>query len=231
MARIEKGSGNLTMQPDREVDEEQDGSAHGQVTFEGDAEQVLRIPRIGASHPWPAGLPHRCSSHPDVPSLTCFARKITFLKLGRVRGVLDYIGLTSDPTPMIYEFVGSTGEEPITTHDKFVTTLGGTKAAKLNGAKFDAQTGEFICFPPDAGNDLGGVESYLDPRVTVRATYWTYRAPSARNLGQRVSAFPGMPSGRALQTSFTWRQHGLCYQVTDERMSPGKRGWNALIYP
>lgn len=193
----------------------------GSIVFEGDIRFKDSGPQLG-------------STHPDDQRLHCFARRRRFLKLNKVQIICDYIGLIYDPTPPVWEMVGTLSEDPIETHKDFVSKIGGSQGAERNRAVFDEDTGEFICFPADAPNNLGGTRSYLVPSVVWRKTWWSSTAPFPADLGVVVPR----PSQIALPNSvkngigsnFTYRQIGFYYQISEEVMGSGKKGWNSLIY-
>lgn len=222
MAITKRGdSTHLHIQPGSELDYEQDGLIRGQIIYEGDVAHLARVPQIG-------------DKHPDEPAAVVYHRKITKLTLRRIRATLSYIGITRDPTDFVIEVIGAVNREPIDTHEDFVTKIGGTKAAPKNSAKFDAETGQFICFPATAGNHLGGVDAYLKPTISLRRSYWTKRVPDARAMGQII----GKPADIITPTDvknmligpITYRIVGKLYQVSEEQLGSGKNGWNTLIY-
>ena len=211
----------LHLQPGGELDYEQDGLIRGELTYEGDRAYLSSVPAIDAKHP-------------DEPLALCFSRKITKITLSRIRAVCSYIGVAKDPTTYILEGIGALNREPIDTHPDFVSKIGGTLGHEKNSAKFDAETGQFICFPADAPNDLGGVESYLAVSVNVRRTFWTYKVPDPREMGTIF----GKPGDIALPKNVkdllwgpqTYRQVGRLYQMSEELLGSGPRGWNTKIY-
>jgi hypothetical protein len=213
----------LTPQPGRPLEFREDGTITGQVRYKCDASVALALrPRVG-------------SPHPDFSGARCHKSVVTRMENGIAEIVSDYLGIESDPTPPRIEFVGGTGEEPIDTHEKFVTKLGGKKGAPLNLAQFDPETGEFIGFPPEAPNDLGGVRGYLVPSCTVRVTFFTSNAQwglySLGEIARPPGNIPKPPGSRNwLKVNWARRDFGLIYQITEEYLASGKRGWNRLIY-
>lgn len=226
MALKKKGNAvGLIRQPEGEIEHDQDGSIRGSLAFEGDVRYLNTAPDIE-------------DAHPDLKNLACYYKKVTYLTLSKVRVVCSYIGLDSNTTKPVFEFVGGTGEEAIETHKDFVEKLAGKKDAELNGAKFE-QSGRFECWPADSTDavekDLVGVQSFSVPRIVIRRSWWQYGAPSPKKLGT-IEKKPGgiiVPSSvkNFLVTSFSYRQLGRIYQVSDELTGSGERGWNPLIYP
>jgi hypothetical protein len=217
-----KGSPNgLTRQPDSEISEEIDYTMKGQIVFEGDKQYQNNAPQIG-------------TPHPDDNRLHCYARRRQFPKLGKIKIICDYIGLMYDPTPPVWEMIGTLSEDPIETHQNFVDKIGGNLGNEKNNAYFDPDTGEFVCFPADAPQDLGGVRGYLVPSVVWRKTWWSSTAPQPSDLGVIIQrpvqlALPQSVKN-GLGSNFTYRQVGFYFQVSEEVMGSGKKGWNTLIY-
>lgn len=219
--RRSASASGLTRQPGSKIKEKQDGSLEGLLLLEGDAFMRAQRPRVG-------------SRHPDDPRAICYDVETESLKSGKIRVTAAYIGVTADPTPWFQSGSASLNSEPIATHPDFVSTLGGTKSDAKNLAIFDPETGEFLAFPADAPNELGGVENYLVPSVVYRFTRWTYRLPDLRDIGTIDT--PPIPVRKPsnvknfLVGAVTYNQVGTLYQETLELFGSGKRGWNPLIY-
>ena len=218
-----KSLNGLVIQPGRQLVFKQDGSVSGQVTYKCDASRAFALrPGIG-------------SPHPDYGRAQCFNATVTVNDAGLAEILCDYLGIMSDPTIPIIEFVGNTGEEPIETHRNFVSSIGGTNADPKNSAQFDQETGEFIGFPPDAGHNLGGVRGYLNPACTVRVTFYTSSSSwglyQLGDIAWPPGGVPNPPDSRNwLKTNWSRRNFGLIYQITEEYTASGKRGWNPTIY-
>ncbi len=225
MARIRKGNPltGLVIQPGRQLTFRQDGSVVGQVRYQTSANGARsRVPAIG-------------SSHPDFSQAQCYNSVLAINENELAEITCDYLGITRDPTTPVIEFIGNTGEEPIETHHKFVSHIGGRPGSPLNLAKFDLETGEFIGFPADAPEDLGGVRGFLSPASTVRVTFFTasnswglYRLGQITNPPGSVPRPPG--SRNWLKTNWSRRDFGNIYQITEEYTASGERGWNRIIY-
>jgi hypothetical protein len=173
------------------------------------------------------------AAHPDFNTLICKSVKVTRLKPGLVCEMrATYRGFfgPEDVGNSIEEVISSTSEQPIETHPKFVDTLGGTKAAPLNGATFDTN-GRFTGFAADS--IYAGVESYLVPSLIYRKTTPSRSSPG--DVGpvgtiQDPAVGGGQPGSNWLYTSRTWRRDGGVYSVTEEYMLSGPRGWDTTIY-
>jgi hypothetical protein len=213
----------LIPQPGRQLVYKQDGSISGQVKYKVDGSRAIAlVPRIGAPHP-------------DNPRVQCYNSTVSLLENGIAEIVSDYLGISRDPTPAQIEFVGNTGEDPVDTHKDFVAKIGGNREEPKNKAQFDVQTGEFVGFPPDAPQNLGGVRGYLSPACTVRVTFFTSASDwGLWSLGEIASPpgnVPRPPDSRNwLKTNWSRRDFGLIYQITEEYTASGRRGWNRLLY-
>lgn len=224
MARKQHGSlSGLIIQPGRQLVYKLDGTISGQVRYRCDAAAA------------PSLLPQKGSPHPDNSRVQCFNSVMTVTENGLAEIVSDYLGLQSDPTPPVIDFLGNTGEEALETHPDFVSKIGGTPDAPLNEAKFDEETGEFLGFPVDASEDLGGVRGFLSPTSTVRVTFFTANDRwGLYELGEIASPpgnVPKPPGSRNwLKTNWSRRDFGNIYQISEEYTASGRRGWNRLIY-
>jgi hypothetical protein len=218
MALIKKGSALLTIQKDWTVTEDENYLLTGDLVYEGDWAYRASIPANGSLHPYDSRL-------------TCYGRTIQRLGLDKVRGTLKYIGIVNDPTPFIIEHPGGNSEQPIETHENFVD-FAGTPSAPLNGAKFDAETGEFAGFT-DVTNSLKGVKVYIVPSVMVSTTHYTHYIPTLSNSA-RITAFPPIPAPpncrNFLLIGQPYRQIGNLYQVTNQYLGSGPDGWSTRIY-
>jgi hypothetical protein len=213
----------LVMQPGRSLVLKEDGSVTGQVKFRCDLGLVTQL--------WPKkGLPH-----PEHPHCWLFNSTAAMIENGIAEFTCDYLGILRDPTDYQVEFLGTVCEEPIETHPQFVGEIGGTMGDPKNKAKFDPETGEFLGFPPDAPEHLGGVRGYLNPACTVRVSWFTQSASSGLwELGE-ISSPPGnvpRPPGSRnwLKTNWSRRDYNSVFQITEEYTASGRQGWNKLLY-
>lgn len=218
---VKLGNPNLTLQAGWTIDEDENGLLTGELSYEGDWVFWTALPVS-----WGYGM-----LHPYDGRLTAYKRRVQRLKTDKVRITLSFIGIISDPTPWIIEHPGGSGQDPIETHPDF-TTFAGTPSAPQNGAKFDAETGEFIGFT-NPSNSLAGVTSYIVPSVIVNASYYTHFSPQLGNVG-KLSGFPPIyapPNVRNwLLIGMPYKQIGNLFQVTAQFLGSGPGGWNRRIY-
>lgn len=156
-----------------------------------------------------------------------------------------------------YSVQGTTGTEPIETHENFSTFGGkppaGKKGTNDKGATFD-ETGAFKGFAVedvdngidyyggDANRNMAGVKSYLAPSVVyteIRTYNGAARAAltfSLPNLGKidvppSSPLLPSLDAGRDwLLVSFDAEEVGDGVQIKRSWRASGPRGWNQNIY-
>ena len=227
MALTKKGSvtdyysDGVAIQPNFSLTEKNDGTIEGQVVFVCDITKFNNLPQMG-------------SVHPREPRCELYNREITYQGLYKVQMTGSYFGLVSKKTDPILSYIPNTNQEPITSHPSF-TTFAGTLAAPLNGAKFDADTGEFLGFYDQTITDLFGVQFYLVPATMLSLSYWTSDVPSLSRRMTRKSSIPGFkkPSDikEFLVLDYPYRQVGNFYQVTEQIMGSGPNGFSTTLYP
>lgn len=217
---VKRGSPHLQLQPGWSITEEYDGLLTSQLLYEGDRSFASHVPPINYPHPYDWRL-------------FVHKRTINYISTQKIRAIVDYIGITQDPTPGTVEFPGGTGQDPIETHNDF-EGLAGTPSHPKNGAKFDPETGEFLGFF-DPANSLVGTRSYIVPSILVNHSYHTFSLPYASDIG-RISSYlpPGIivPPGvqNFLLVGMPYRQIGPLFHVTRQYLGSGRRGWNRDIY-
>jgi len=147
MALTKKGSitefysDGVAIQPNYSLTEKNDGTIEGNVTFECDIAHFNNLPRMKAPHP----RDNRCE---------LYNRDITYLPLEKVRMVGSYFGLVSKKTDPILSYIPNTDKDPIETHPLF-QDFAGTKAAPINGARFDeSRNAVSDCQFADGQNDV-----------------------------------------------------------------------------
>jgi hypothetical protein len=228
MSRVTKGElAEVVLQPDRSINEKNDGTLEGQVVYKCDRANVSRLPRIGAPHP-------------DDSRLEAYNISKTYNSSGLVTSTISYFGLISSTTDPVITYSGGQNQEPIETHPNFAE-FAGTVTAPLNGAKFVTDTtepdyGAFIGF---TGTSFQGIEYYFTPSTNITLSYWTDKAPSLKN---RMKIYPYI---RGINTSqlrvpsdvddfllldTPYRQVGSFFQVTEQYLGSGPDGWNQSIY-
>lgn len=214
----------LVIQPDRNLEESNDYSIRGSVDYKVDLSRQALLPGIG-------------SKHPDNPDLLMHTYSRTMLRDGTVKQNSQYIGISSDPTPYIVQWPGNNSREPLETHPEFESTLAGTAGSEINGATFDATTGEFLGFYDQTVKDLYGARSYIVPQPILNLSWWTYRLPDLSNEGKILTK---LPKGVKVKTSpdvkdwlilgIPYREVGSLYQITMQLMGSGPDGWSQKIY-
>ena len=156
---------------------------------------------------------------------------------GIVTCVASYFGLW-EKNRQVVEFTGGVNTDPIQTHPEFETSLGGSAASPLNGAKF-SDNDEFLGFSEfTSGNtNLNGVESYLTPATNVTISYWIDSTPKPKRLGTVTSNLSGVTEFRKprgvrdfLLIDQSYRQVGNFFQVSESYLGSGEKGWNKKIY-
>lgn len=184
--------------------------------WNNDKSTAPSLPAAGASHPlWSYMTLDKvqCSDESDHWSIEA-----------------SYAGIYGSPTP-IYDLDLSTSEEPIDSHPDFITTLGGTVAAPLNGAVFDA-TGIFQAF---TATGWIGIKGYLAPGAVWRQTSVSSGAPSDISTVGHITTPLGSPptveSGRTwLYTGLSYEKRGGAYTIRKEWRLSSLRGWEPTIY-
>lgn len=209
----------LQIQPDRKIIGKNDGTLEGSIEWVVDRDNEHLLPQI-------------YSAHPDDPRLLVYHQEIVRNMAGKSTLTCQYMGISSDPTPRIIQFPSASGQDPIETHENF-GEFAGDKDNPMNGARFDPATGEFLGFF-DSSNDKFGVRSYIVPNVMVYLSYWTFRRPAVRNLMSIESSLSGVikpPNVKNwLLVGMPYREIGKLYQVTEQYMGSGSKGWDRDIY-
>lgn len=214
------------LQPGGEVEYQEDGRITAAFTTHSDraALEGFRAPLF------------MYSRHPEEESAILYNIKRKNLELDKVELAFAYAGLWKNPTDWFPEFQGAIAQEPIETHPRFVSSLGGTPQHPLNKAVFDPETGEFIGWPVDAPLDLGGVSSYYVPSTVVTVSRWQTVPPSEGALQGEIRRPPlfvtdGPNVKDYLVGPVTYRQIAQqLFQVNVSYIGSGARGWNQAIY-
>jgi len=227
-------SEGVSLLPDYSLTEKNDGTIEGQVVFECDDRLIDNLPRMGSPHP----RDRRCELY-DIET--------TFLGLNKVRMTGSYFGLVAPKTKPTISYTPNTNQEPITSHPNFLTKL-----MPAGGVWRDDETNEFIdansylaLDEEDRKNlefvgwtnpkdELFGVEYYLTPAALVSLTYWTRSVPLLSKqmiIKKNIPGFKSPPGVKEfLLMDSPYRQVGNFYQVTENYMGSGEKGFSRLIY-
>lgn len=228
MPLIKHGTARVEIQPNRTISEREDGTLSGSVIYDTDHKFYL-----------PIG-----SKHPDDDRLELVEKTRTFMPNGREQVVAAYFGLVSTTTERQISYTGAQNQDDITTHSNF-DFFAGNGGSPRNGAQFVTEENadgdeyyEFLGFFPfkNGGfyNAFTGVSSYLTAGTQVSVTYWTDQIPK---LDQRMTIFKTIPGfttppdvGNFLLLDTPYRKIGSFYQVTEQYLGSGTRGFNPEIY-
>jgi len=229
--RVIKGAltGSVVIQPDRSVNETNDGTLEGRVTYRCDKEDEALLPQIG-------------DEHPDDSRLECYNVSKSYNSNGLVTATLSFFGIAQTPeTEPVISYTGGQNNDPIETHPNFAD-FAGTADVPLNGASFD-DDGRFTGFLEDTYDDttpqFRGLEYYLTPSTQITVSYWTDKVPNLKTRLQVYTKIPGV-GGRDLKVpedvenflllDTPFRQVGAFYQVTEQWLGSGPQGWNTEVY-
>lgn len=155
-----KNKGNSLSTPKLQAGYTIENDGYGLLT----SRLVYRIDRTRVE----SNAPKKGDPHPKDPRLKAW--KIMWTRDENDLGTItaDYIGFAiGDSTTPIVSGIGVTQQEAIDTHISFESGIGGTPAAPINGATFDAN-GKFTGFPhSQATKDAGVVnlKAYLAPTL------------------------------------------------------------------
>ena len=229
MALIKHGDDGLFIQPNRTISEKEDGTLSGSVLWEGARDGTGSLPVIG-------------DAHPDDVRLEMVEATFTFMPNDKVQVQGSYFGLNASTTVKVISYSGSQNQEAIETSPDFERFAGTGKAPK-NGAQFEAFTNpegeeyyQFLGFFQDdvGSSDFVGVSSYLTAGTQVSVTYWTDRQPKLNERMKIKSKIKGFSTPKDVEDFLyldtPYRQVGSFYQVTEQYLGSGKRGWNKEIY-
>jgi hypothetical protein len=227
---IEQGEPLITKvkQVDSSYVVKNDGTIEASLTFIVDKESISDFPAID-------------DDHPEDVRLQCYNRTLTYGNNNLVTCACSYFGIAVEgdtkKTEPVISYDAGTNQEPIETHPRW-NLVGGTPGAPKNGAQYDEDTGQFLGFQGDDAGDLLGVQYYLTPSANFSMTYWTTGQPDLERrlkivkdpeIGKKL--FPRIPTVKNfLMVDMPYRKIGNLYQVTEQYMGSGERGWNEEIY-
>lgn len=137
-------------------------------------------------------LPGLYSYHPIWSFAQCEHQSMA-IRNGFAIATCDYAGLNPNIqlTP-VYELAIGLSDQPITTHPKFVSAIGGTATEPLNGAIFEHYA-----------ND-GSVDSIAPPATPADNTNWLFKAFALFNNDGSQNPFASIEEFLAA-TEVTWR--------------------------
>lgn len=220
--------GSYAQQPGASYKVAQDGFATYDVAYEG----LLTL-----GFPWAQG-----DANPDFPNTVLLSMSINFTgnQCDHVRIELHYEGkdtyITNPITSQNIALDVTTSQVPIEAHPLFTSTLGGTPASPLNGAIFDATTGQFIAF--DSTSQFAGIQSFIAPQemYTFSDVELDYPSPvDMANIGHIITPtipLPVIPTGRNWLSTGIRVQNiaNVYYRTQYTGMLSGPRAWNTTIY-
>ncbi len=198
---------------------------------------------------WASLKPAIGSVHPYAGHMACERITTTFAP-GYAVFECEYAGCSAVPPNTevpIYEIEKSCSEEPIETHPKFVSTIGGKPSSVLHGATFkDYETGEeskddargvfnrFTLLVGGARNPYAGCEKYLDAGVIYSKSWAQNGIPTVgTDVGHIAtpSGAPTLDTGRNwLYIGMTVEKRGNSYKVKQSWRASGANGWISAIY-
>lgn len=189
-------------------------------------------------------VPKMLSPHPVWTWLYMEKRQVE-ISPGFLVTTGQYAGIEGGRTPSVFELSFAAAEEPIETHEKFLSDLAGKPSAPKNGAIFlDPRTGAvstddlvgiFEKFRINIGTErnlFAGIQAYLSPEATVRESWMSTSPVNPGALLGRINSPPVaviVPSNW-LYTGASYQQRGKVYANTKEWRAAGRNGWNADIY-
>jgi hypothetical protein len=235
--------------PDSSLDIDENGKASASITY-----TVKRAFAMFAIM--------RVTRHPEFTMLVKKTVSVQFEEPDWAKVTIKFEGVVtpeSEVEPGVvrrYSVQGTTGAEPIETHENFAEFGGkpkpGTEGPNEKGAVFD-KDGTFKGFAvqdldngidyygSDDNENMAGVKSYLAPSVTyseIRTYNGAARSElsmSLPNLG-KIDTPPASPllpdigSRQWLLVSYDAEEQGDGVQVKKSWRASGPRGWNAQVY-
>jgi hypothetical protein len=230
MARVSKGNPltSLVLQPGWTIEEDGFGLLTSRLVFvtgHGSGEDASPLILEDA--------PRRGDSHPKDGRLSCHRTTATLNANGLAVITSEYIGIAGgNMTSPEVSGRANTSQEPIATHPKFASDIGGTEASPKNGAQFN--NGAFVRFAYDAAANPNkeGVRSYLNPGFGISGHFYTSDITLARGLKNSLgkTSGSGIFSGVQLlgglgningQTSDSWYGNWTTSEEYDQLMLTG----------
>lgn len=229
MASSSKGSTQVVQQ----VSESFETDRFGVDTIE----RVVKVP----NSLFPNQLLADFATHPDYGNMELTRRRGTRTEPGWWTVSYTFEGFLFTLPEPIYELTTSLSQEPIETHEDFITTIAGTPAAPLNGAIFidpesykisEKTNAVFKEF--SAGTVKAGVTSYVNPGAEWVETKFQRSRPSGiRDVGtidEPSGPEPTVAGRDWLAWSESYVRRGSIYQVRTAWKLSGRNGWDTDIY-
>jgi hypothetical protein len=230
MAHVIIGGLSSTLQPGATLSYESDGTITG----------TARFADLQGASPSPIG-----GTHPDDIRAVCVSYTLEYDECFLYSNCV-YRGVWSTSATKV-DVQASLSANPIETHPNFVSTLGGSPGAELNGAVFDTN-GVFLGWPAGSSLGLGGVRYYLAAGCSIRFTTSTTSgsavASALASIGSISSSITG--GGSTFTTAYTfpgfmlqnvtvdWQYLGSAttiYTYSLIYVMTQPPGWNSNIYP
>ena len=231
------GAEGLVLSSAGEISADRAGLWTGSCQFSFPAGRIDLVPEAGTAHPY-------------VGFLVAERFRLAFER-GLWRLSVEYAGAHREETEAQYELSPGTGNEPIETHDRFLSHLAGKPSAPLNGAIFrDPESGmvtrddtpgkwQFDRFSvletSGALNPFAGQEAFISQNNTVWTKSWTRRSPpSAYKVHIMEPDGPNPNYGGAtnwLALPIAYTKRGNVFACRAQWIASGRRGWNPLVYP
>ena len=187
----------------------------------------------------------------DIVTIAGKKLSLTGISVNRKDGLAEVTKTYSGgdtSAPDVYEVVASLQEEPISSHIAFtvstgIYTLSIQEAAGAGNVNYD-DDGLFASFSKNAENNFFGVQSFLSPQVKYRRIY-SEGNPSTAGITDTVAFIYAAPEGLppTIGTGKNWlkvsvniknngnqKTNSGQYEITEEYMSSGTKGWNNNIY-
>ena len=198
---------------------------------------------------WASHIPALGSAHPYAAWLACEKVAMT-ISPGIVLFACEYAGVNGATEP-VYELEIGCSDEPIETHPKFVSDIGGSPASPSNGAIFvDVETGSptdddtkgvfsrFTIIDGGVKNRFAGVSKYLDAsQVTWTKTQVTTTRPTSVSIvgliGTPAGSPPSLGSGRNwlyIGLGYEERGGGTVFKVKQSWRASRLGGWITAMY-
>ena len=227
----------LTVKDSSTIVRDRYGMDSGSVVFQtGRTNWASRIPALGAEHPYASWLKCEKVAMTIAPGIVLFA--------------CEYAGVNGTAAA-VYEAEFGCSDEPVETHPKFVSDIGGSPSSPAHGAIFvDVETGEkttdntkgvfsrFTIMDGSVKNPYAGVSKYLDAsQVTWTKTQVTSTRPASASgvgfIGTPAGSPPSLGSGRNwlyIGLGYEERGGGTVFKVKQSWRASRLGGWITAMY-